>query len=94
MIFKGEGSVVVWDRERERELCRFDKGIFESNDPRTCAILVSLGYEGEGELPVVEDDELIALRARAKELQVRNWHTMKKDSLVAAIAEAEKAAEQ
>lgn len=96
MKFTGEGNTIVWDPERQRELCRFTKGSFETEDPRTCNLLVKLGYTYEGELPKQEkpqanpstedDEQLEQLRAQAKELRVRNWHTMKREGLEKAIA--------
>jgi hypothetical protein len=50
MIFKGHG--VVWDAERSKVLCKFEKGELETEDKRTIDILVKLGYEHEG---VVDD---------------------------------------
>lgn len=95
MKFKGEGNTIVWDAQRERELCRFQSGQLETEDPRICEILVKLGYEHEGESPKQDDpianppevdDELEALRLYAKELKVKNWHTMKREGLEKAIA--------
>lgn len=92
MKFKGPGNTVVWDKERERELCRFEKGQLETEDPRTCEILVKLGYEHDGELPKPElvkeiDDELAALRAKGKEYGIKSAHSMKKETLQTAIDE-------
>lgn len=92
MKFKGTGSTIVWDPERGRELCRFNKGQFESEDPRICRLLVKLGYEYKGEFPEEEkeiDEALIAMRARAKELKINNWHTMKAETLTEKIADEE-----
>lgn len=101
MLFKAKGDLTVWDAERDRELCRFDKGVLETGDPRTCRILIDLGYEYSGEVPGSEkppekspadnpeddpDEELEKLRAQAKELKVRNWHTMSREGLEKAIA--------
>lgn len=95
MKFKGLGNTIVWDRKQEKELCRFENGQFESEDPRTCEILANLGYEHTGDLPEKEkvvDEALEALKVRAKELKINNWHTMKAETLTEKIIEAEKEA--
>lgn len=90
MKFKGEGNTIVWDPERQRELCRFKKGEYESEDPRICEALVKLGYDHDGELPKPKgnvDPELEALRAKGKEYGIKSAHSMKKETLQAAIDE-------
>lgn len=95
MKFKGEGNTTVWDAQRDRALCQFEKGELETDDFRTCNILVKLGYECEGDFPEDPDkeidEEFEALKARGQELKIKNWHTMKKENLIEAIVEAEKA---
>lgn len=102
MKFTGQGNQIVWDAQKGRELCRFTKGEFETEDPRTCKILIGLGYSYEGDAPLqawldespagpptdppVVDEELEKLRTQAKELKIRNWHTMKREGLEKAIA--------
>jgi len=43
---------------------------------------------------VTNDDDVIALRARAKELGIKGHHNMKSENLVAAVEEAERVAEE
>ena len=43
MKFQGNG--IVWDAERERTLCEFKGGKFETDDLITATILKDRGYE-------------------------------------------------
>ena len=46
MKFFGNG--IVWDAEKERALCTFEKGEHETVDKRTADILIGLGFENDG----------------------------------------------
>lgn len=39
----------VWDGDNGKSLCRFEKGIFETNDQAVADKLLALGYEVTGE---------------------------------------------
>lgn len=48
MRFYGHG--IVWDTERNRVLCKFDRdGTFETQDHRAVGILSGMGYKYEPE---------------------------------------------
>jgi len=47
MKFYGNGA--VWDKERNRILCRFLSGSLETADTRTIAILQKMGYRHDAE---------------------------------------------
>lgn len=50
MKFYGRG--IVWDAERNKPLCTFDRnGELEVSDERTCRLLVKHGYRHDDELP-------------------------------------------
>jgi hypothetical protein len=99
MKFKGEGNTTVWDAQRDRELCRFEKGELETEDIYVIERLVDLGYEHDGVLPIpgpetpAIDEELVALRAKGKELKIKGAAQMGLEKLTQAIAEAEKGVE-
>jgi hypothetical protein len=57
---KFQGCGIVWDRERNKPLCRFVGGELETDDSRICTTLKALGYEGEGEQPEEPHSEPIA----------------------------------
>jgi hypothetical protein len=65
---------------------KFKKGnyIIEVSDPNTFNI-----FEREGFKPVEDetDEELEALRAKAKDLGIKGAHNMKKETLILKIAE-------
>jgi len=46
MIFKGNG--VVWDTRKNRRLCRFVDGIYETTDRTEIGYLVKRGFEHDG----------------------------------------------
>ena len=48
MKFYGNG--IVWDKEKNKRLCKFVEGEFETDDNRIVNNLVDLGYKYEGVL--------------------------------------------
>ena len=46
MIFKGKGS--VWDTRKNRELCTFVDGKYETTDPTEIGYLVKHGHDHDG----------------------------------------------
>ena len=58
-IFTGRG--VVWDKERNKILCKFVDGSFETTDERTKNILNGLKFpcDNYDEIVIVEDEEVI-----------------------------------
>ena len=56
MTFYGNG--VVWDREREKPLCKFENGKIETDDIRAINILKErYKYEAEKEILVETEEE-------------------------------------
>jgi len=53
MKFYGNG--IVWDKERNKALCTFKNGEFETKEDRVKDILLDLGYKHDGE--IIEDVE-------------------------------------
>ena len=53
MKFYGNG--IVWDKERNKALCTFKDGEFETKEDRVKDILLHLGYKHDGE--IIEDVE-------------------------------------
>ena len=47
MIFKSEKSKIVWDATKNKPLCKFIDGEYETNDEHKKAELIRLGYEHE-----------------------------------------------
>jgi hypothetical protein len=59
----------------------------EITDPNTFNIFKREGYK---EVEEKEDEELLTLREKAKELGIKSAHTMKKETLLAKIEEMQK----
>jgi len=49
------GNGIVWDKERNKALCTFKNGEFETKEDRVKDILLDLGYKHDGE--IIEDVE-------------------------------------
>lgn len=92
MIFLSEGTRYVWDGQKNKMLCEFKRGQFETEDKYIIQRLIELGYQTENGLEVVIDDapeeiideELETLRQMAKEEGVerywlKNAETLKKE---------------
>lgn len=89
-------SVVVWDAETGKALCTFVDGVFETEDATVIEKLVALGYEHDGDLPEPQDDaddELAALREKAKELGIKHAGSKGKEKLIEEIDIALKSAQ-
>ena len=87
LVYKKDGSVKV--------TCDFFREQLEAEGWKVAgkyAEKVFVDFAAEPE-PMVEDDgiNLDALRHKAKELKVGSWHLMSKETLIKAVAEAEKA---
>lgn len=91
MVFKGTG--MVWDKERNKLLCKFENGEFQTQDERVKNILISLGYENDDDDEIVvvdENDEVIdeeEVRQRAKEAGIKSWHVKGIDKLLQELGE-------
>jgi len=66
-VFRGNG--IVWDRARNKALCRFEKGRFLTNDIRTIAILVKKQFKYKTKHPVAKDILNEAYSAYKKEIE-------------------------
>ena len=53
MLFFGQG--VVWDKAKNKELCKFEKGEYETNDTRIITILKENNYKFEEEVKNVTE---------------------------------------
>jgi hypothetical protein len=49
-------SNTIWDAENDRPLCRFVKGVFQTDDPAVAEQLKGLGYEVTGEADQPDSD--------------------------------------
>ena len=56
MLFKGNGG--VWDKEKNKRLCKFVNGEFETEDIRTIEILAKLGYKTPDAMPIIVHNDL------------------------------------
>jgi len=74
--FRGQG--IVWDRARNKALCRFEKGRFLTNDIRTIAILVKKQFKYKTKHPVSKDILNEAYSAYKKEIEA-NEKQLQKD---------------
>lgn len=54
---KGDRPAIVWDPEKDKEACRFTEPSMEVVDPFLAQLLINAGYEFQGEIPVLQDEE-------------------------------------
>lgn len=55
MKFYGHG--IVWDADKDKPLCEFKDGVFETKTKRTIDKLTALGYENDGATADTPPDE-------------------------------------
>lgn len=88
-------EIVVKDENVDIEKLKEDIEVFVENygkEPMgTPNENTDANSDGTNTNPEGSDDELETLRKRAKELDIKNAHAMKKETLIAKIEEAEKA---
>ncbi|MBD1223287.1 hypothetical protein [Virgibacillus halodenitrificans] len=94
MNFKGNG--LVWDKEKNKLLCKFENGKYETDDKREQKILDDLGYESDGYNDEIEDYKDLSasqlkrvnnddLRAYLDKHEVEYTEDATKDDLIALI---------
>lgn len=88
MKFKGQGN--IWDAENNCILCRFKKGELETDDRRVIDMLISAGYEHDGELENKGVEPTIKqLKAMLEEKGIEYDPKAKKEELIKLLEGAE-----
>ena len=88
---KAKTPNMVWDAANNRPLCKFVKGIFETNDEAVAEKLKGMGYEvtGEADAKPIEDMKVDELKAYAAENNIDLGEATKKADILKIIQEAE-----
>ena len=99
MIFCQTGKKVLWDANKNRLLCKFENGEFETEDPYTINRLMEMGTAYikeeidvgvEKEIGVdFEDMNIKELRKYAKEKEYKGWSNYDKATLLKFLKEKE-----
>ena len=81
---------ILWDASNNRPLCRFVKGVFETNDEALASKLKDLGHTVEGEAGAKPLDEMNVgeLKAYAAERNIDFGGAKSKADILKAIQEA------
>lgn len=82
---------ILWDSSNNRPLCRFVKGVFETNDEALASKLKGLGHTVEGEADVKPFDEMKVdeLKAYAAEHNIDLGEAKNKADILKTIQETE-----
>lgn len=82
---------MVWDASNNRPLCKFVKGVFETNDEAVAEKLKGMGYEvtGEADAKSIDDMKVDELKAYAAENNIDLGEATKKADILKIIQEAE-----
>lgn len=88
---KAKTPNMVWDSANNRPLCKFVKGVFETNDEAVAEKLKGIGYEvtGEADAKPIEDMKVDELKAYAAENNIDLGEATKKADILKIIQEAE-----
>lgn len=88
---KAKTPNMVWDAANNRPLCKFVKGVFETNDEAVAEKLKGMGYEvtGEADAKPIEDMKVDELKAYAAENNIDLGEATKKADILKTIQEAE-----
>ena len=88
---KAKTPNMVWDSANNRSLCKFVKGVFETNDEAVAEKLKGMGYEvtGEADAKPIEDMKVDELKAYAAENNIDLGEATKKADILKIIQEAE-----
>lgn len=82
---------MIWDAANNRPLCKFVKGVFETNDTAVVEKLKGMGYtvSGEADAKPIEKMKIDELKAYAAEHNIDLGEATKKDEILKIIQEAE-----
>ncbi len=82
---------ILWDASNNRPLCRFVKGVFETNDEALASKLKDLGHtvEGEADAKPIDEMKVDELKAYAAEHNIDLGEVKNKADILKTIQEAE-----
>ena len=82
---------IIWDASSNRPLCRFVKGVFETNDEALASKLKDLGHtvEGEADAKPIDEMKVDELKAYAAEHNIDLGEAKNKADILKTIKEAE-----
>ena len=82
---------ILWDASNNRPLCRFVKGVFETNDEALASKLKDLGHtvEGEADAKPIDEMKVDELKAYAAERNIDLDEAKNKADILKTIQEAE-----
>lgn len=82
---------ILWDASNSRPLCRFVKGVFETNDEALASKLKDLGHtvEGEADAKPIDEMKVDELKAYAAEHNIDLGEVKNKADILKTIQEAE-----
>lgn len=82
---------ILWDASNNRPLCRFVKGVFETNDEALASKLKDLGHtvEGEADAKPLDKMKVDELKAYAAEHKIDLSDAANKADILKTIQEAE-----
>lgn len=82
---------ILWDASNNRPLCRFVKGVFETNDEALASKLKDLGHtvEGEADAKPLDKMKVDELKAYAAEHNIDLGGAANKTDILKTIQEAE-----
>ena len=82
---------IIWDASSNRLLCRFVKGVFETNDEALASKLKDLGHtvEGEADAKPIDEMKVDELKAYAAEHNIDLGEAKNKADILKTIQEAE-----
>lgn len=82
---------IVWDAKKNIPLCKFVKGVFETNDEQIAFKLKSMGHTvtGEADAKPLGDMKVEELKAYAAEHNIELGDAAKKADILKIIQEAE-----
>ena len=88
---KSKTPNILWDASNNRPLCRFVKGVFETNDEALASKLKDLGHtvEGEADAKPIDEMKVDELKAYAAEHNIDLGEVKNKADILKTIQEAE-----
>jgi hypothetical protein len=88
---KAKTPNMIWDGANNRPLCKFVKGVFETNDEKLAFKLKGMGYkvEGEADVKTLDKMNIEELKTYAAENNIDLGEATKKADILKVIQEAE-----
>ena len=91
-FYSKRNKLIVWDKEMNKKLCQFEKGIFDTENERTIKILTESGYKCDSVvIDITPSKEVIeAPKGNLKYMNIRELKAFAKENNISGCSNLNK----